>query len=72
MLRILTDSSQPTQERVKAAEMIGDIGELETIEPIWNLKFGAFDSSTKTLTYCNAGHQPPLVAQTQEQRRVRR
>ena len=22
---------------------------------------GAFDSSTKTLTFCNAGHQPPLV-----------
>ena len=22
---------------------------------------GAFDSSTKCLTYCNAGHQPPLV-----------
>ena len=22
---------------------------------------GAFDSSTKTLTYCNADHQPPLV-----------
>jgi sigma-B regulation protein RsbU (phosphoserine phosphatase) len=22
---------------------------------------GAFDSSTKRLTYCNAGHQPPLV-----------
>ena len=22
---------------------------------------GAFDSSTKALTYCNAGHQPPLV-----------
>lgn len=22
---------------------------------------GAFDSSTKSLTYCNAGHQPPLV-----------
>ena len=22
---------------------------------------GAFDSSTKSLTYCNAGHQPPLI-----------
>jgi sigma-B regulation protein RsbU (phosphoserine phosphatase) len=22
---------------------------------------GAFDSSTKTLTYCNAGHLPPLI-----------
>jgi sigma-B regulation protein RsbU (phosphoserine phosphatase) len=22
---------------------------------------GAFDSSAKTLTFCNAGHQPPLV-----------
>jgi sigma-B regulation protein RsbU (phosphoserine phosphatase) len=22
---------------------------------------GAFDSSTKTLTFCNAGHQPPMV-----------
>ena len=22
---------------------------------------GAFDSSTKTLTFCNAGHQPPLI-----------
>jgi sigma-B regulation protein RsbU (phosphoserine phosphatase) len=22
---------------------------------------GAFDSTTKTLTFCNAGHQPPLV-----------
>ncbi|UCG09491.1 MAG: zinc ribbon domain-containing protein [Desulfobacterales bacterium] len=40
VLRILTDSTQPTRVRLKAAEMIGDIGELESIEPIRNLKFG--------------------------------
>jgi len=27
---------------------------------------GAFDSSTKTLTFCNAGHQPPLVLHKNE------
>jgi sigma-B regulation protein RsbU (phosphoserine phosphatase) len=29
---------------------------------------GAFDSSTKTLTFCNAGHQPPLVLRKTESR----
>ncbi len=38
--RILLDSTEPVRVRVKAAEMIGDIGELEAIEPIRNLKFG--------------------------------
>lgn len=34
------DSAEPVRVRLKAAEMIGDIGELEAIEPIRNLKFG--------------------------------
>ncbi len=40
VLRILLDSTEPVRVRIKAAEMIGDIGELEAIEPIRNLKFG--------------------------------
>ena len=40
VLQILTDSTEPARVRLKAAEMIGDIGELEAIEPIRNLKFG--------------------------------
>jgi ribosomal protein L37AE/L43A len=40
VLGLLTDPTQPTRVRLKAAEMIGDIGELEAIEPIRNLKFG--------------------------------
>lgn len=40
ILRMLTDSTEPARVRLKAAEMIGDIGELEAIEPIRNLKFG--------------------------------
>ena len=40
VLRMLMDSTEPTRVRLKAAEMIGDIGELEAIEPIRNLTFG--------------------------------
>lgn len=40
ILRLLMDSAEPVRVRLKAAEMIGDIGELEAIEPIRNLKFG--------------------------------
>jgi len=40
VLQILTDSTEPVRVRLKAAEMIGDIGELAAIEPINNLKFG--------------------------------
>ena len=38
--RILFDANEPQRVRLKAAEMIGDIGELEAIEPIRSAKFG--------------------------------
>lgn len=34
VIRLLSDSCEPTRVRLKAAEMIGDIGELEAIEPL--------------------------------------
>lgn len=40
VLSLLTDSSEPVRVRLKAAEMIGDIGELEAIDPLRSLKFG--------------------------------
>ena len=40
VLTILMDSSHPNRVRKKAAEMIGDIGEVEAIEPLRNAKFG--------------------------------
>jgi hypothetical protein len=40
VLKILTDSSEPVRVRVKAAEMLGDIGALEAIDPLRVLKFG--------------------------------
>ena len=38
-LRILLDPCEPAKVRLKAAEIIGDIGELEALEPIKNVKF---------------------------------
>ncbi len=40
VLRILLDATEPMRVRVKAAEMIGDIGELQAIEPVRNVSFG--------------------------------
>jgi hypothetical protein len=37
---MLLDPTEPTRVRLKAAEMIGDIGDLEAIEPLRNLKIG--------------------------------
>jgi hypothetical protein len=39
ILQMLLDVTEPVRVRVKAAEMIGDIGELEAIEPIRNVTF---------------------------------
>jgi len=39
-LSLLMDPTHPVRVRVKAAEIVGDIGELDAIEPIRNHKFG--------------------------------
>jgi hypothetical protein len=40
VLRMVLDPTEPARVRLKAAEMIGDIGELDAIEPLKNLKTG--------------------------------
>ncbi len=38
IIRLLSDACEPIRVRIKAAEMIGDIGELEAIEPLRFMK----------------------------------
>lgn len=40
MIRLLSDGAEPMRVRIKAAEMIGDIGDLEAIEPLRYMKTG--------------------------------
>jgi predicted RNA-binding Zn-ribbon protein involved in translation (DUF1610 family) len=40
VLSMVLDATEPSRVRLKAAEMIGDIGELDSIEPLQNLKVG--------------------------------
>lgn len=40
ILGLLLDPAEPPRVRMKAAEMLGDIGEIDTIEPLRNLKVG--------------------------------
>lgn len=40
VLKILTDAAEPSRVRLKAAEMIGDIGTLDAVDPLRALKFG--------------------------------
>jgi hypothetical protein len=40
ILRLLLDPAEPARVRMKAAEMLGDIGELEVIEPLRSFKVG--------------------------------
>ena len=40
VLKMILDPTEPSRVRLKAAEMIGDIGELDAIEPLRNLKVG--------------------------------
>ena len=38
-MELLLDAAQPVRVRVKAAEIVGDIGQLDALEPINHLKF---------------------------------
>lgn len=40
ILKMTLDSTEPVRVRLKAAEMLGDIAEVEAIEPMQNTKFG--------------------------------
>lgn len=40
VMRLLLDATEPARVRAKAAEMIGDIGSLEAIEPLRVARFG--------------------------------
>ena len=40
VVRMLLDATEPQRVRLKAAEMIGDIGVLEAIEPLKSARFG--------------------------------
>jgi hypothetical protein len=39
-MRILLDPTEALRVRTKAVEMLGDIGEIDAIEPLRNLKIG--------------------------------
>ncbi len=39
-LRMVLDPTEPARVRLKASEMLGDIGELDAIDPLRNLKVG--------------------------------
>ncbi len=40
LLKMAMDATEPVRVRLKAAEMLGDIAEIEAIEPLQNTKFG--------------------------------
>jgi hypothetical protein len=40
VLRLLLDATEPARVRLKAAEMLGDIADLEAVEPLRNLTVG--------------------------------
>lgn len=69
VLGLLTDSTQPARVRLKAAEMMGDIGELGAIDPIRSLKFGnpkiqaAVDTAIKKIHERHFTRECPFCAE---------
>lgn len=69
VLRLLLDSAEPSRVRLKAAEMIGDIGTEDVIEPIRNVKFAnatiqkKVDESIKKIHDKNFTRECPFCAE---------
>jgi len=69
VLTILMDPSHPNRVRKKAAEMIGDIGEVEAVEPLRNVKFGnelvqkEVDAAIKKIHERNFTRECPFCAE---------
>jgi ribosomal protein L37AE/L43A len=69
VLRLLLDATEPAKVRLKAAEMIGDIGGIEAIEPVRNVKFGneliqkQVDESIKKIHERNFTKECPFCAE---------
>ncbi|MEJ2638222.1 MAG: zinc ribbon domain-containing protein [Desulfosarcinaceae bacterium] len=69
VLELLTDSTQPARVRLKAAEMMGDIGELDAIDPVRDLKFAnvkvqeAVDAAIKKIHARHFTRECPFCAE---------
>ena len=74
VLTMLADAAEPARVRAKAAEMIGDIGELQAIEPLRNLRFGneliqkAVDEAIQKIHKRNFTRECPFCAEIIKQR----
>lgn len=74
ILRLLLDPTEPAKVRLKAAEMIGDIGSLEAIDPIKNLKIGneiiqkQLDESVKKMHKRHFTRECPFCAEIIKER----
>ncbi len=74
VLNLLMDVTQPARVRVKAAEMIGDIGEQEAIDPIRNKNFGndvlqkQVDASVQKIHERHFTRECPFCAETIKKR----
>ena len=74
VVTFLLDGSQPQRVRLKAAEMIGDIGELEAIEPIKNARFAneiiqkQVDASVKKIHERHFTRECPFCAEVIKKR----
>ncbi len=74
VLTILMDPAHPNRVRQKAAEMIGDIGEIEAIEPLRNVTFGnelvqkAVDAAISKIHARNFTRECPFCAEVIKKR----